>query len=1022
MKDKIQLTDPDVRAVYELFNTELKGTIFEGFDEIIKVNNRFISSFKNRFEKVSFVQNEDPGDDIFEALQLHLKRKKELENLIEKHKEPAKNISLNLFFSSYFDSYSSFSAKLQNKLIRKEKEEKYALTSHGNPLLLIRKLLSNTKLSTIYTAHSFVNFVRKIFRKSPIDYTKYRKRRIPYRQMIKFYLIPQLLQKTIANIPVIMEGRNASLLKLWDTDQQLEDWFYAQLNQPYGENTNNADKENISPPPTIDVFPELKTLNSELKKKTHEAIEHSIDEVFMAFDKAIQMVGTIDLSASIYQAREVNQQTIDIDHKLADELMLWDNSTNTLFDDWCMDIEITTLYYSEVDEYFKLKNKLSDFISNNLSVNFKQLADYINNSNQRLAGANTSVRAARAALIEERETLNIELVDKILTKTIEKLSGNFIEDFDRLKKKTFSLVENISDKRGFSKNQNYTRGIKNSEIKTISPRELLNFEALPHLEQKLEEIKVFIKGHLEKARLNLLSLGTVSDFNLESAVLLLDEKRNAAKKAIELASEGYERALNHLDTSIDLIEEIKSEPLDKLKEALNAFNVEIQSLKNTDNILELNLRIAKIKAVERSKKARQDALNTTKVLVRKGGYLIKKNYKVLEAEVNKIKSRIGMHAHKTEISFELSEIIRESKSYIKKLPFVYQRLYKLRPTDEDRFFANRNAEIDILMEAYEDWQKDRFVSVAILGEKGSGITSYINKFIRDIETETTIIRDTLDKKIVTLEEYLVYFSKLFEVGQFENNEDIIKYINESEGYKIIFLENMHHFFLKKVGGFESLKLFFDLMANTSRKTLWISAYTRHSWEYLDQALHISDYYIRKIELLKMTDKTIEEIIFSRNLLSGYKIIFEAAKINMEDKAFTKMNEGEKQGFLRKKFFSDLNKTCNGNISLALLFWLRSTSDVSEESITIANLPEIDLSFVKAFSSDYMFTLHAILIHDGLSLEDYSTIFNTSVHLARNTLIPMLEKGLLIRPKEKFNINPVIFKQVTQLLSSKNFIN
>jgi hypothetical protein len=135
-----------------------------------------------------------------------------------------------------------------------------------------------------------------------------------------------------------------------------------------------------------------------------------------------------------------------------------------------------------------------------------------------------------------------------------------------------------------------------------------------------------------------------------------------------------------------------------------------------------------------------------------------------------------------------------------------------------------------------------------------------------------------------------------------------------------------------------------------------------------------------------------------------------------------MDDEKRQEFLRKGFFSNLNKSCNGNISLALLYWLRSTHEVSEESITIANLREIDLSFIKAFSANYLFTLHAIIIHDGLTLEDYSNLFNTTPHLARNVLIPMLEKGLLIRPKEKFNINPLIFRQVAQVLRSKNFIN
>jgi hypothetical protein len=1016
MKEQIKLNDPEIKKLYESFNAELKEKILDGFDEKISDYNRFVTSFKTRFKKVFPEEGQETEKEFSEYVLLHSKRKKELLGMIKKHSDILDYNTLNLFFDKYSKAYIDFSLKLQNRFTRREKEEKYDLKFQGNPLLFFRKFISNMKLWAIYKASAFVNFLRKLFKKPPIDYTKYRKRRIPFRQMTNFYLVAQLSASVSSLIPKLMEERNTVLLKLWEADKQLEVWFHNKLSQT----PEKEEEETVNP--DNNLYNELKKSGQSLQNEIHDVIDESIDQVFLDFDHSIQKVDTLDLATTGFNPREVNRKTAIVEIKFTDIMVPWNNSTKTLYDDWSMDIEISLLYYSVFKEYYKLKNKLTNFITKNLAVNFKKLEDFINESNTRLATASGSVKLAREMLNKEREVLNKELIDKLLTRTIEKLTGNFVEDFDSLQSRTLNLVEDVSDKRGFSKNKNYLHGIKGSEISTISPRELLNFEALPHFEKKLEQIKVFVNSHLEKARVNLLSLGTVSDFNLESAALLLDQKKNAAKKAIQIAAEGYERALNHLEDSIKLIDEIKHEPLENLKEAINEFNVDIQKLKNTDNIHELNLKIARIKTIERSKKARQDTINAVSTFIPKSWHFIKTTYEKSHDYIARLRSRMGISTEKTEISFELSEFISETQAYLKKLPFVYQRLYQLQPTDEDRFFANRKDELDILTQAFEDWQKNRFVSVAILGEKGSGITSFINKFIRGTETETTIIRETLNKKINTREQYLAFFGELLGVEQFISNDDIIQHLNESEEYKIIIIENMHHLFLKLVGGFECLKLFFDLMANTTRKVLWICAYTRHSWDYLDLALQISDYYTREIELTKLSDKTIEEIIFRRNQLSGYKIIFKPPADHHENKIYNKLNEEEKQEYLRKEFFTNLNKSCNGNISLALLYWLRSTHEVTGESITITNLHEIDFSFVNAFSSEYLFTLHAIIIHDGLTLEDYSKIFNTTSHLARNILIPMLEKGLLIRPKEKYNINPILFRQVAQFLRSKNFIN
>jgi hypothetical protein len=196
----------------------------------------------------------------------------------------------------------------------------------------------------------------------------------------------------------------------------------------------------------------------------------------------------------------------------------------------------------------------------------------------------------------------------------------------------------------------------------------------------------------------------------------------------------------------------------------------------------------------------------------------------------------------------------------------------------------------------------------------------------------------------------------------------------------------------------------------------------HSWEYLDKTIHISDYFVREVRLDNMSSENLEQIIFKRNSLSGYKVRFEPPDDLLDSRSFAKMDEAQKQTFLRKRYFLDLATLSNGNVSLAQLYWLRSTREVTEDTISVGSIFEIDLSFVKKLKSEYLFALYAMLVHDGLTLSDYARIFFLSESSCRNILVPMLEKGMLIRPKEKFNINPIIFRQVVSYLRSRNFIS
>ncbi len=325
-------------------------------------------------------------------------------------------------------------------------------------------------------------------------------------------------------------------------------------------------------------------------------------------------------------------------------------------------------------------------------------------------------------------------------------------------------------------------------------------------------------------------------------------------------------------------------------------------------------------------------------------------------------------------------------------------------------------------EAFENWQNDRFITTAIIGEKGGGISSLILFFLKSIDPNFKVIHKELSVKIHQPEDYYKFFAQAFEQDSFASNDEIIQFINKRKSKSIFIIENMQHMYLKVVKGFGCQKMFFDLITSTWKKMFWIGAYTTHSWEYLEKTLHISSIFTLEIELEKFTDETLEEIIFKRNYLSGYKIEFQVSELNLSSKSLAKLDEKGKQDYLKKTFFKELNQMSNGNVSLAQLYWLRSTHGIEEEVIKIQSLRDFDVSFDKDLPSNYLFALHAILVHDGLVISDYAHVFNSPEYACRNDLTPMLEKGLLIKPKDKYNINPIIFRQVVDMLRSHNFIN
>jgi len=1011
MKVEKDFSNVEIKQLWDDFSTLSQEELFQNFNVYISELHDILKSYTEYYGSLHQSKPEDKSNftSLSEFKQSTLK-------LLIKNQEDILDHDFRKISQAYLSKINALD--LKKTLIRKEKFTPYAFNKKDRLSLLFKKLSINTKFRLKVRRRKLFNIFRRIFKLNLLELDTFQRRKIPYKNMVYHYFGIQLPKSLANSFHEIMQVKSLVLLDIWQFDKDFETKVQNQLLENHSDQILlNSDTKLIK-----EVIDKQEQRLTDLSNKLKAAIALANSDHFEMLDQALLCVDSPELSRKKFHANEVKSEQNQVFTAIDLENQKWNNTHTTLIDDWSLDLEIAQLYFTVLDDYTNLHSKISKFIDEHLSLNIEQLHQFITSSSKRIRENATTAKDLTLALNEERTNIKNEFIDKILAKTIKKLSGSINQDLEKFNARTIKLINNVSDKRSFIKSKNYERGIRSSEINWLSPKELLNFEALPHFEASIKEIKLFIDDNMKKARFKLLALGTVSDFSLESAQIMLQKKKGALKSTVQVAEEGLSRALIHLDEATELMDEIKKEPQEKLHQTITTFNTEIQKLKNIDTILELNLQIVKIKAIERSKKLRKDAISWILNIIPKTIAFLKKHITGTTGYIAEIKKYLGVSVEKIQISHELPEFIRQTELALKKLPFVYQRLYQLTPTDEDRFFVSRQTELESLEKAFLDWNKDRFVTTALISEKGNGATSLIKIFLNKIETDIPVIHQSTDRKIYNKEAYLAFFAEILQEEKFESNEEIIEFLNNRSNNLILILESLQHFFIKKVNGFEFQKMLFELMSRTSKKVFWIGTYTIHSWEYLKKTVGVSAHFIREVHLQKFDGETLDEVIFKRNNLSGYKIIFEPSRESKNSKSFQKMNEDEKQVFLRKQFFIELNQMSNGNVSLAQLYWLRSTCSVSDDTINISSLREVDVSFVKDLPGEHLFAMHTILIHDGLELEDYALALNIPESMCRNILIPMLEKGLLIRPKEKFNINPIIFRQVVSLLKSHNFIN
>ena len=254
------------------------------------------------------------------------------------------------------------------------------------------------------------------------------------------------------------------------------------------------------------------------------------------------------------------------------------------------------------------------------------------------------------------------------------------------------------------------------------------------------------------------------------------------------------------------------------------------------------------------------------------------------------------------------------------------------------------------------------------------------------------------------------------------NLDQVETFLKNGSKRIVIIEDLQNLYLRKVGGFTTLQLMFQLMAKTHHQVFWIMTTTIYAWQYLDKTIHISEYFSYIIAMKELTHEQVKNIIWKRNRISGFNILFDADKERLNDKKFSKLNEDEQQQLLKKEFFSSLINFARSNVSLALIYWLLSTKRVDEKAITIGSFKNPDLNFINVLSMDKIYILHALIIHDGLTELQLNDVLYTTNIAIKLLLIELLQDGILLQRDDIFMVNPIIYRNLISLLKSKNLIH
>ena len=892
-----------------------------------------------------------------------------------------------------FKPVIEYLADHEKLVVKEQKKERFYAQPEDTRILKVRKLFKRFRLKLGWLIIRFINVFRK--KKRPLSFWNHK---INEQHLANYFYRYKFHSDFISHFNDFLNKRFSLLLDLNKFDNAFEKKIL-----------EISDADEIDPAIIQSYADSMKSLANQLET----GIARIETKLRSEFKNSLQIAGTIEFPTSGYKYGKINRKTSKLIKKYQKQLINHHIAEQAIYEYWLFE---TGIRASVLD--------MNKFIDHSIST-FKGRVDseIVPDLENLISGIDGAL-----GIIEKQSFKSSVLAE--LTNQISSLKSNLLKSIERASQSELlplyesfypSMIQSLKSVPDLS---HFASGV--FKAKRIRKKYLL----------KPVKARAFLEGILE----NTIQDTFISEGKkLQRKIMQLQIDLEEILQVIEVSYDYYGPKG---DTFPETDRKELSEGLKRSKRKTNDFKTDLVELIDYTYSLFLELnrkfqaeimvslepreliktdRKRRLKATWRfSRRKSADSISRFYKSIQNALRWSKNSYKTIKNKYFNLRSLLGISEQKEILSSEISNYLAETEKVISQLPPMYQRLYAIKPLAEERFFVKRVQAYTEIEKSFKNWQNYKFAPACLIGEQGSGATTFLNFFEKDLGTNYKVIRLDLNTRYITESDFNTLINKLFPELKYSTLEELTEKLNENKQHRVVILENIQHLFMRKMYGFNNLSRLFQLISQSNPGVFWLCTCLQYSWKYLDNSHQISDYFAHVIHLENLTVETLTEAILRRHNPSGFELCFLPSEEYKRTRFFLRSNKTDKQLILQKEYFNALKEATKGNLSSAFLWWLRSVEKVEDNTIYF-RFHKLNHGFLHSLPTNKITSLYAILIHSGLTCEEHASIFNCSLKESYILLMVMTDDGILSKSGEKYMLNPMLYRHIVSHLEAANFI-
>ncbi|GEM_PF-435189 len=875
-------------------------------------------------------------------------------------------------------------------------------------------------------------------------------RLIYFRRLCKFYFCGALPEETLPAANMINAQPLFALKKCRILYNLIDEGYEAIISA-----LESNDENSLTAPACLEALGKMKIeLQEEFKvaaadigrygKDCDRRLTLSWSQVFSGFLKALALAGTFELPRRQHRYSKIYERSKKAKAEIAQTAEIWDK--------YCRG-------FAGLHAKFAETVMLSDNVSRAVDETFLKISQSIF---EKLA---TEAAAAQNACAQSRQDLERAFAAR---KTAEALQEEIIRQRDKIIVIIQSqALQHLNQLRG-SRELNSLINImlrKFSELADEMPKEYLivNEDDIPSRSEEgltppdtrlqalpLQEItRAYLESEIARdlAEINQTVLEEVDEviqavnevykivkYNLDAATEVLQaeppetDQPEAMARPRELAVGSLQRAEAKLEAALTQAAELERQLYEKVSTQVDAKLEKIDQV-----ILQQSTLIAKAQLRQK------EAVALGYLYLERAWRWVVANYKILvrwlehryrplaEEKIKDIRATLGLQKLTPAEILAIQDQAKLEQSAIASLPFIYQKLFDIAPLETIDFLIARDEEIEIVKTARQRWQQGMPSAVAVIGELGSGKTSFINVCVKEIFTDCRVFNKEFSRVVANENDLAKGLAELFGMKSVKTFRDLEAKIGKMADSTVIILEDAHKLCLRTLGGFDALKRLLLLVANTSHKVLWIFSMREYAWRYLERVIGISDYFTFVINTENISREEMERVILARHRVSGYNLHFLPSEVMKQRRKYRRASEEEKQEILQNEYFSQLRKLTEGNILSAIFYWLKSLGEAQDGNLEVKPPQKLNFDFLQDLTVDKLLTLAMVVQHGSLSVDEHVQIFGKDAPASEAVLTYLTNINLLIKEFDenggvRFAMSRVIFKPLANELRALRILH